>query len=61
MTLLGLDFDNTLVEYDEAFHQLALEKKLITNLVPADNSNQNYLREEGKGGIYLNARRNIWK
>ena len=49
MTLLGLDFDNTLVEYDEAFHQLALEKKLITNLVPADKTAiRNCLREEGK-------------
>ena len=29
MTLLGLDFDNTLVHYDELFHQLAVERKLI--------------------------------
>ena len=29
MTLLGLDFDNTLVRYDKLFHQLAVEKGLI--------------------------------
>ena len=29
MTLLGLDFDNTLVRYDRLFHQLAVEKRLI--------------------------------
>ena len=29
MTLLGLDFDNTLVRYDKLFHKIALEKGLI--------------------------------
>ena len=29
MTLLGLDFDNTLVRYDKLFHQLAVEKGLL--------------------------------
>ena len=33
MTLLGLDFDNTLVRYDNLFHKLALEKGLINDEV----------------------------
>ena len=36
MTLLGLDFDNTLVRYDNLFHQLAVEKGLIEESLPAD-------------------------
>ena len=34
MTLLGLDFDNTLVRYDKLFHKLAKEKGLIEHHVP---------------------------
>ena len=49
MTLLGLDFDNTLVRYDKLFHQLALEKDLIEKSLPADKTAiRNYLREQGK-------------
>lgn len=35
MTLLGLDFDNTLVRYDKLFHQIAVEKGLIDRKLPA--------------------------
>lgn len=49
MTLLGLDFDNTLVRYDKLFHQLALEKGLIEESVPADKTAvRDYLRRQGK-------------
>ena len=49
MTLLGLDFDNTLVRYDNLFHQLALEKCLITDSVPADKTAiRDYLRNQGQ-------------
>ena len=49
MTLLGLDFDNTLVRYDNLFHQLALEKDLITDLIPANKiAIRNYLRDHKK-------------
>ena len=34
MKRLGLDFDNTLIRYDELFHKLAVEKKLIADSVP---------------------------
>ena len=38
MKLLGLDFDNTLVQYDKLFHQLALEKGLIHPSVPVNKT-----------------------
>ena len=48
MTLLGLDFDNTLVRYDSLFHQLALEKDLIEDSFPADKTAiRDYLRGQG--------------
>ena len=45
--VLGIDFDNTIIKYDELFHRVALEK----NLIPADfpkekNTVRNYLREK---------------
>jgi hypothetical protein len=33
---IGLDFDNTIVNYDTLFHQVALEKKLIPASLPVD-------------------------
>lgn len=49
MTLLGLDFDNTLVRYDKLFHQLAIEKGLIEDSVPTNKTAiRDYLRKQGK-------------
>lgn len=49
MTLLGLDFDNTLVCYDKLFHQLALEKSLIKESLPSNKmAVRDYLRSQGK-------------
>ena len=49
MTLLGLDFDNTLVRYDKLFHQLAVEKGLIEKSLPADKTAiRDYLRSKGE-------------
>tara|TARA_Y100001933_G_scaffold252770_1_gene292186 strand:+ start:582 stop:1193 length:612 start_codon:yes stop_codon:yes gene_type:complete len=49
MTLLGLDFDNTLVRYDKLFHQLALEKGLIKASLPAYKLTiRDYLRKRGQ-------------
>ena len=49
MTLLGLDFDNTLVRYDNLFHSLAVEKSLIDKSMAADKIRiRNYLREQGR-------------
>ena len=43
MTLLGLDFDNTLVCYDKLFHKLALEKGLIDKSIQHKNKEQKSL------------------
>ena len=49
MTLLGLDFDNTLVRYDTLFHQLALEKGLFKDSLPVDKTAiRDYLRSQGQ-------------
>ena len=49
MTLLGLDFDNTLVRYDTLFHQLAIEKGLIEASLPANKTViRDYLRSQGQ-------------
>ena len=49
MTLLGLDFDNTLVRYDKLFYKLALEKGLIEESIAANKITiRNYLRERGQ-------------
>ena len=49
MTLVGLDFDNTLVHYDKLFHQLALEKGLIgESVAPNKTAVRDFLRRQGK-------------
>ena len=49
MKLLGLDFDNTLVQYDKLFHQVALEKDLIDPSMPASKiAIRDYLRKKGQ-------------
>ena len=49
MTLVGLDFDNTLVRYDRLFHQLAVEKGLIQKSIPVDKTAiRDYLRDKGQ-------------
>ena len=49
MTLLGLDFDNTLVRYDNLFHQLAVEKGLINKSIDVNkNTIRDYLRGQGR-------------
>lgn len=46
--LLGMDFDNTIVCYDQVFHQTALEKGLIPAELPVSKDQvRNHLRERG--------------
>ena len=33
---IGIDFDNTIVSYDELFYQIAQEKKLIPAELPVN-------------------------
>jgi len=45
--VLGLDFDNTIIKYDELFHRVAFEKNLIPPDFPKEkNTVRNYLREK---------------
>ena len=47
MKLLGIDFDNTLVNYDNLFHKVAVEKGLIKYSLPANKiAIRDYLREK---------------
>ena len=55
--VLGLDFDNTIINYNELFHKIAFEKNLIPADLPKEkNAVRNYLREnEIENEIILNA------
>lgn len=49
MSIIGIDFDNTLVDYSAAFHQLACEKSLIPVDLPVKKlSVRDYLRKAGQ-------------
>ena len=46
---LGIDFDNTIVSYDQLYHRLALERGLIPDSVPRNkNAVRDYLRAQGR-------------
>lgn len=46
--LIGVDFDNTIVCYDELFHKTALERKLIPEGIPGNKGKiRDYLRQTG--------------
>ena len=47
--LIGIDFDNTLVSYDEIFHSLALEQNLIDeDVAPNKASVRDHLKRKGR-------------
>ena len=49
MTLLGIDFDNTLVSYDNMFHKLAVDKGLASKETPANKKEvRDQLRRNGQ-------------
>ncbi len=50
---LGIDFDNTLVQYDEVFHRIAFEHDLIPRNLPA---NKTRIRDY----IHQNSSRDAW-
>ena len=46
---LGIDFDNTIVGYDQLFHRVAVERRLIpANLPPRKNDVRDFLRSQGR-------------
>lgn len=49
MIRLGLDFDNTLISYDQLFHRVALDKALIPEKIPPQkNAVRDYLRQQDR-------------
>lgn len=49
MTLVGLDFDNTLVQYDNLFHKMAIKSGLIDKTVPVDKKEiREFMHRKGK-------------
>jgi hypothetical protein len=47
--LLGIDFDNTIVCYDQVFHRVAREQGLIPETVPVNKrAVRDYLRQAGR-------------
>ncbi len=49
MIRLGLDFDNTLISYDQLFRQVALEQALVPQSIAASkNAIRDYLRRQGR-------------
>jgi hypothetical protein len=50
---IGIDFDNTVVSYDELFHRVALERDLVPReLLATKLSVRDYLRQAGKEDIW---------
>jgi hypothetical protein len=50
---IGIDFDNTLVSYDDLFYQVALERKLIPKSTRASKlCVRDHLRETGRESIW---------
>src|SRR5271156_5545997 len=46
---LGIDFDNTIVSYDELFWRLAVERKLVPESIPiAKTEIRNHIRATGR-------------
>jgi len=47
--VLGVDFDNTIVRYDDLFHRVAVERGLVPATVPArKNDVRDFLRQQGR-------------
>jgi hypothetical protein len=47
--LIGVDFDNTIICYDDLFHRIALERRLIPDTVPPfKNAVRDFLRQAGQ-------------
>lgn len=51
---IGLDFDNTIVNYDSLFHKVALEQSLIPAGLPRTKlAVRDYLRSQGKEELWI--------
>ena len=53
MKYLGIDFDNTLVSYDELFHKVALELNLIeVDMEKSKTAIRDYLRARDQDNLF---------
>ena len=53
MIKLGLDFDNTLIDYDEVFYEIAIDKNLIPkNIEKTKIEVRRYLKDQGKENLF---------
>ena len=53
MIKLGLDFDNTLIDYDEVFYEIANEKNLIPKGIKKTKVEvRRYLKDQGKEELF---------
>jgi len=51
--VIGVDFDNTIVRYDDLFHRVAVERGLIPPELPAGkNDVRDYLRQRGQERVW---------
>lgn len=58
---LGIDFDNTIVCYDELFHRVALEQGLIPADLPVNKSEvRNHLRRVGKEPLWTEMQGSVY-
>ena len=50
---IGLDFDNTIVSYDQLFHKIALEQGVVPEHTPVNKvAVRDYLRSQGRESIW---------
>ena len=58
---IGVDFDNTIVCYDDLFHRLALERGLIHPSVPRDKTAvRDHVRENGQEDAWIEMQGHVY-
>ena len=61
MKKIGIDFDNTIVIYDELFYKVALERNLIPINFPKNKLKiRNYLRKQNKENEFTNIQSEVY-
>ncbi len=61
MMKIGIDFDNTIVSYDQIFYRAAVERNLVpATVAPVKSSIRNHLRERGKERLWTELQGHIY-
>lgn len=61
MKKIGIDFDNTIVCYDDLFHKIATEQKLIPKHFPHSKIQiRNYLRQNNKDELFTSIQAEVY-